>query len=110
MAFNKIVLLIIWCGKLLQYILIYILVVKYISCKITILYQTFFYIIELQLIWSQTTIPKSLRECYRNNAILNPRLPLNLRILVDIIQKMEKQSYSITDMRIMSSSILHRSI
>ncbi|XP_068988935.1 uncharacterized protein [Bombus flavifrons] len=76
MAFNKIVLLIIWC--------------------------------ELQLIWSQTTIPKSLRECYRNNAILNPRLPLNLRILVDIIQKMEKQSYSITDMRIMSSSILHR--
>lgn len=63
---------------------------------------------ELQLIWTQTTIPKSLRECYKNNVTLNPPIPLNLRILIDIIQKMEKYSYSTIDMRIMSSSILHR--
>lgn len=63
---------------------------------------------ELQLIWSQTSVPKSLRECYRNNATFNPQHPLNLRVLVDIIQKMEKESYSTIDMRLMSSSILHR--
>lgn len=68
------------------------------------------FVIELQLIWTQTTIPKSLRECYKNNVTLNPPIPLNLRILIDIIQKMEKYSYSTIDMRIMSSSILHRYI
>ncbi|XP_017793338.1 PREDICTED: uncharacterized protein LOC108575131 [Habropoda laboriosa] len=61
---------------------------------------------ELKLIWSQVVIPKSIRECYRNNATFDSPLPLNLRIIVDIIQKMEK--HSTTDMRIMSSSILHR--
>lgn len=61
---------------------------------------------ELKLIWSQIAIPKSLRECYRNNATFNPPLPLNLRILVDIIQKLEK--HSTTDIRMMSSSILRR--
>ncbi|CAL7941711.1 unnamed protein product [Xylocopa violacea] len=63
---------------------------------------------ELQLVWSQATVPESLRECYRGNAMLNLQLPMNLRVLVDIIQKLEKYSYSTTDMKIMSSSILHR--
>ncbi|KOC62308.1 hypothetical protein WH47_04066, partial [Habropoda laboriosa] len=66
----------------------------------------FFFNTELKLIWSQVVIPKSIRECYRNNATFDSPLPLNLRIIVDIIQKMEK--HSTTDMRIMSSSILHR--
>ena len=63
---------------------------------------------EVQVIWAQTAIPESLRECYRSDVTLNPPLPLNLRIIVDIIQKLEKESYTTTDMRIMSSSLLHR--
>ncbi|XP_034193344.2 uncharacterized protein LOC117610267 isoform X1 [Osmia lignaria lignaria] len=63
---------------------------------------------ELQLTWSQIGIPAALRECYRNNSTLNPKLPLNLRVIIDIIQKMERHSYTTMNMRIMSSAILHR--
>ncbi|XP_026668550.1 uncharacterized protein LOC108624121 [Ceratina calcarata] len=70
--------------------------------------SSFFYVIELQLIWSQSAIPQSLRECYSNNPISNSSLPMNLRVLVDILRKLEKHSDSNVDMRTMTSSILHR--
>ncbi|XP_076168966.1 uncharacterized protein LOC143147535 [Ptiloglossa arizonensis] len=63
---------------------------------------------ELQFTWSQITIPEPLKECYRSNITLNSQLPLNLRIIVDIIQKLEKHSYTTMDLRILSSSLLHR--
>ncbi|XP_076632618.1 uncharacterized protein LOC143347391 [Colletes latitarsis] len=62
----------------------------------------------LQFAWSQVSIPEPLRECYRNDVTLNSQLPLNLRIIVDIIRKLEKHSYTTMDMRMLSSSLLHR--
>lgn len=35
-------------------------------------------------------------------------LPMNIRVLLDIIRKVEKYSYAVMDMKAMSSSILHR--
>ncbi|XP_076757832.1 uncharacterized protein LOC143427508 [Xylocopa sonorina] len=66
------------------------------------------YCVQLQLVWSQRTIPESLRECYRDDAMLNSQLPMKLRILMDIIQKLEKYTYSKIDMKTMSSLILQR--
>ncbi|XP_078046277.1 uncharacterized protein LOC144474825 [Augochlora pura] len=63
---------------------------------------------ELQLTWSQIIIPDHLKECYTNNAAFNSSHPLNLRVLIDIIQKIEKQAYKTMDMRVLSSSLLHR--
>ncbi|XP_076648482.1 uncharacterized protein LOC143356564 isoform X2 [Halictus rubicundus] len=63
---------------------------------------------ELQLVWSQITIPEQLKECYTANVAFNSSHPLNLRVLIDIIQKLEKQSYRTMNMRELSSSLLHR--
>ncbi|XP_053999158.1 uncharacterized protein LOC128887365 [Hylaeus anthracinus] len=63
---------------------------------------------ELQFTLSHITIPEPLRECYRSDATLNPQFPLNLRTVVDIIQKLEKHSYASMNMRMLSSSLLHR--
>nr|XP_012151290.1 PREDICTED: uncharacterized protein LOC100883936 isoform X2 [Megachile rotundata] len=63
---------------------------------------------EIRLICSQTSIPESLKECYRTESALNPKLPLNLRIITDIVQKLERHSYGTTNLRTMSSAILHR--
>ncbi|XP_076290974.1 uncharacterized protein LOC143214158 isoform X2 [Lasioglossum baleicum] len=63
---------------------------------------------ELQLVWSQITIPEQLKECYTANAAFNSSHPLNLRVLIDIIQKLERQSYRTMDMRELSSSLLQR--
>ncbi|XP_031849277.1 uncharacterized protein LOC116434747 isoform X2 [Nomia melanderi] len=63
---------------------------------------------ELQLAWSQTTIPEYLKECYTGDAAFNSSRPLNLRVVIDIIQKLERQSSKTMDMRVLSSSLLHR--
>ncbi|XP_076375423.1 uncharacterized protein LOC117225430 [Megalopta genalis] len=63
---------------------------------------------ELQLTWSQIIIPDQLKECYTNSTAFNSSHPLNLRVLIDIIQKLEKQSHRTMDMRVLSSSLLHR--
>lgn len=38
----------------------------------------------------------------------NFHLPMNMRVLLDIIRKAEKESYATMDVRAMSSSLLHR--
>ncbi|KAL1122399.1 hypothetical protein AAG570_003803 [Ranatra chinensis] len=51
-------------------------------------------------------VPKKLVECYRE-----PQpylLPMTLRSLVDIIRKVEDNSYFAMDMRILANAILHR--
>ncbi|XP_032678685.1 uncharacterized protein LOC116847627 [Odontomachus brunneus] len=53
-------------------------------------------------------IPEELQECYMNNSMQNFHLPMNMRVLLDIIRKAEKDSYATMDIRAMSSSLLHR--
>lgn len=57
---------------------------------------------------SQLRIPDELKECYVNNNMRDFHLPMNMRVLLDIIRKAEKYSYAAMDMRIMSSSLMHR--
>ncbi|XP_020295729.1 uncharacterized protein LOC109860805 isoform X2 [Pseudomyrmex gracilis] len=49
-----------------------------------------------------------LKECYRNNNLHDFRLPMNLRVLLDIIRKAENYTYGAMDLRTMSSSLMHR--
>lgn len=57
---------------------------------------------------SHLGIPDELQECYVNNNMQNFHLPMNMRVLLDIIRKAEKDSYATMDIRAMSSSLLHR--
>ncbi|XP_014480693.1 PREDICTED: uncharacterized protein LOC106747566 [Dinoponera quadriceps] len=57
---------------------------------------------------SHLSIPDDLKECYVNGNMQNFHLPMNMRVLLDIIRKAEKDSYSTMDIRAMSSSLLHR--
>jgi len=62
----------------------------------------------ISLTKSQVNIPDELKICYINNNMQDFHLPMNLRVLLDIIRKVEKYSYSTMDLRIMSSSLMHR--
>lgn len=62
----------------------------------------------VRLIESLLGIPEELQECYVNNNMEAFHLPMNMRVLLDIIRKAEKDSYSTMDIRAMSSSLLHR--
>ncbi|KAM0732479.1 hypothetical protein ACS0PU_002021 [Formica fusca] len=62
----------------------------------------------IRLTESQFRIPNELKECYVNNNIQDFHLPLNIRVLLDIIRKAEKYFYTTMDMRTMSSSLMHR--
>lgn len=62
----------------------------------------------ISLTESQVSIPDELKICYVNNNMQEFHLPMNLRVLVDIIRKAEVHSYSVMDMRAMSSSLMHR--
>ncbi|KAK2580344.1 hypothetical protein KPH14_001241 [Odynerus spinipes] len=60
------------------------------------------------LVYSQISIPEALKECYINRTTGEVLLPLNVRILVDILRKAEAESFTTMDMRTFSSSLLHR--
>jgi len=62
----------------------------------------------ISLTKSQVNIPDELKICYVNNNMQDFHLPMNLRVLLDIIRKAERYSYSAMDLRIMSSSLMHR--
>ncbi|XP_039308640.1 uncharacterized protein LOC105198717 isoform X2 [Solenopsis invicta] len=62
----------------------------------------------ISLTESQLRIPEELKECYVNNNMQHFRLPMNMRVLLDIIRKAEKYSYTTMDMKTMSSSLMHR--
>ncbi|TGZ52877.1 Uncharacterized protein DBV15_10985 [Temnothorax longispinosus] len=57
---------------------------------------------------SQLRIPDEFKECYVNNNMHDFHLPMNMRVLLDIIRKAETYSYSTMDIRTMSSSLMHR--
>ncbi|XP_011864276.1 PREDICTED: uncharacterized protein LOC105560094 isoform X2 [Vollenhovia emeryi] len=57
---------------------------------------------------SQLRIPDELKECYVNNNMHHFHLPMNMRVLLDIIRKAETYSYTTMDIRTMSSSLIHR--
>lgn len=50
------------------------------------------------------TMPKLLRECYTSNI----QIPLSLHVLIDIIRKVEKHTYTTFDMKTLSASLLRR--
>ncbi|KAL6440867.1 hypothetical protein ACFW04_003353 [Cataglyphis niger] len=62
----------------------------------------------IHLTESQFRIPDEFKECYVNNNMQDFHLPLNIRVLLDIIRKAEKFSYTTMDMKTMSSSLMHR--
>ncbi|XP_071580984.1 uncharacterized protein [Temnothorax nylanderi] len=57
---------------------------------------------------SQLRIPDEFKECYVNNNMHDFHLPMNMRVLLDIIRKAETYSYATMDIRTMSSSLMHR--
>jgi len=57
---------------------------------------------------SQFRIPNELKKCYVNNNMQDFHLPMNIRVLLDIIRKAEKYTYTTMDMRTISSSLMHR--
>ncbi|XP_015126293.1 uncharacterized protein LOC107047901 isoform X2 [Diachasma alloeum] len=56
----------------------------------------------------QTRIPSYLQECYDEKTFRGPHLPLNLQTFIDIIRKAETYSDRSIDLRIFTSSLLHR--
>lgn len=71
-----------------------------------ILFITFF--LGICLTESQFRIPNELKKCYVNNNIQDFHLPMNIRVLLDIIRKAERHTYTTMDMKTMSSSLMHR--
>ncbi|XP_011349315.1 uncharacterized protein LOC105286222 isoform X2 [Ooceraea biroi] len=65
-------------------------------------------LIRISLTESQVSIPDELKICYVNNNIQDFHLPMNIRVLLDIIRKTERYYYSMMDIRTMSSSLMHR--
>ncbi|XP_012215810.1 uncharacterized protein [Linepithema humile] len=53
-------------------------------------------------------IPEELQECYVNANLQDFHLPMNIRVLLDIIRKAEKYSHSTMDIKTLSSSLMHR--
>lgn len=62
----------------------------------------------ISLTESQLRIPDELKECYVNNNMQDFHLPMNMRVLLDIIRKAETYSHATMDIRTMSSSLMHR--
>ncbi|XP_035730991.1 uncharacterized protein LOC118445508 isoform X1 [Vespa mandarinia] len=60
------------------------------------------------VIYSQVTIPETLKECYINRTKNEMLLPLNLRTFIDILRKAETETFTTMDIRTFSSSLLHR--
>ena len=67
-----------------------------------------FFIAGLHFSCSQKNIPEYLRECYENSTIQENRMPMNLRVLIDLIRKAERHSETSMDMRSIAVSLLHR--
>lgn len=57
---------------------------------------------------SSKQIPDHLIKCYKNENIWGFQLPLNLRVIVDIIRKIERQSFSTLHMKTLTTSLLRR--
>lgn len=59
---------------------------------------------------TQTRIPSSLAECYTTPDILNrdSRLPMNINMLIELIRKIEDSPGFMQDIRVLSTSLVHR--
>lgn len=75
--------------------------------EISIFYLLHFFL-GIRLTESQFRIPNELKKCYVNNNMQDFHLPMNIRVLLDIIRKAERHTYTTMDMKTMSSSLMHR--
>ncbi|XP_051162873.1 uncharacterized protein LOC127282583 isoform X2 [Leptopilina boulardi] len=60
------------------------------------------------IVISNKQIPDHLIKCYKNENIWDSQLPLNLRVIIDIIRKVERQSFSTSHIKTLTTLLLRR--
>ncbi|XP_031784515.1 uncharacterized protein LOC100680378 isoform X1 [Nasonia vitripennis] len=65
-------------------------------------------ICENSLVEGYRSLPVNLRECYTNNGVFVPDLPLNLQVVLDIIRKIERRTSTSMSMRTLSAALIKR--
>ncbi|XP_023246318.1 uncharacterized protein LOC106647810 [Copidosoma floridanum] len=61
-----------------------------------------------RVVESQRALPAKLQRCYSNDGRFVPSLPLNLQVVLDVLRKIERQTFTSLTMRTLSTALLKR--